>query len=286
MIPFVLESLNEPFFYLGIAAVLAALLVPFLILRRKELFFDVVCEVRLFGPEDNDSGHSTALSNAAGRRDDEERILFVIDLHSAGRSASRDIAPEQQYQRGISFGFGEGARILEAGVLEERHHAVGAKFRLEGPREDEMVLDEVPLKRGDSIRLKALVQNPRVEPDSPWVGGGARYVVRAEGSIAGIEDIRRRWDSQELLVYAFLAGLLGVVLDYWVVGGVGGLLTGDRTWLLGPPALLLGVQVTFVGIAAILLILALLKDKRSREIADRLGSSCPIAERKPKMGWP
>ena len=286
MIPFVLESLNEPFFYLGLAAVLAALLVPFLILRRKELFFDVVCEAKLFGPEDNGSEHSTALLNAAGRRDDEERILFVIDLHSAGRQDSRDIAPEQQYQRGISFDFGEGARILEAGVLEERPHAVGAKVHIDGPREDEVVISKVPSGRGDSIRLNALVQNPGAEPDSPWVGGGARYVVRAEGSITDIGNIRRRWDSQKLLVYAFLAVLLGVVLDYSAVGGVGGLLTGDRSWLSGPPALLLGVQVTFVGIAAILLILALLKDKRSREIADQIGSSYPIAERKPKMGWP
>ena len=284
MITFVLESLNEPFFYLGIAAVLAALLVPFLVLRRKELFLDVVCEAKLFGPEDNDSGHSTALSNAAGRRDDEERILFVINLHSAGRQDSRDIAPEQQYQRGISFDFGEGACILEAGVLEERPHAVGAKVHIDGPREDEVVIGEVLSERGDSIRLKALVQKPGAEPDSPWVGGGARYVVRAEGSSTGIGNIRRRWDSQKLLVYAFLAVLLGVVLDYSAVGGVGGLLTGDRSWLSGPPALLLGAQVTFVGIAAILLILALLKAQRSREVADQLGSSYPIAERKPNRG--
>jgi hypothetical protein len=55
---------------------------------------------------------------------------------------------------------------LEAGVLEERPHAVGAKVHIDGPREDEVVIGEVLSERGDSIRLKALVQKPGAEPDS------------------------------------------------------------------------------------------------------------------------
>ena len=58
------------------------------------------------------------------------------------------------------------------------------------------------------------------------------------------------------------------------------------TLLAGPPVLLLGVQVAFVGLAAILLIMTLLKEKKSREIAKQLGASYPIVERKPRMGWP
>jgi hypothetical protein len=131
-----------------------------------------------------------------------------------------------------------------------------------------------------------VVKNPRAEPESLWIGGGVRYCVRVEESTTDVKKIGRRWDSQKLPVYAFLAGLLGVVLDRSIVGWVGRLLTGDQTWHLIPPALLLGIQFTFVGTAAVLLILALLKDKRSREVADRLNSSYPIAERKPKMGWP
>ena len=134
--------------------------------------------------------------------------------------------------------------------------------------------------------MKSVVKNPRAEAESPWLGGGVRYDVRVEESTTGVNKIRRRWDSQKLLVYAFLAGLLGVVLDRSVVGVVVSLLTGNRTWHLGPPALLLGIQASFVAIAAVLLIVALFKDKRSRELADQLGSSYPITERKPKMGWP
>ena len=77
-----------------------------------------------------------------------------------------------------------------------------------------------------------------------------------------------------------------MVLDYSVVAWLRGLLTGYRAWLEGPPVFLVGVQVAFVGLAAVLLILALLKEKRSREIARQLNSSYPIVERKPKMGWP
>jgi hypothetical protein len=234
------------------------------------------------------------MSPTAVDDDVEERMLFVIDLHDAtggsltGELGSiTDIATEQQHRRGISFGFAEGAQVLEAGVLDEHPSGIGAKVRIDGTwGGEEVVLKESSSERGETIRLKSVVKNPRAEPESPWLGGGVRYVVRVEESITGIRKIRRRWDSQKLLVYAFLAGLLGVLLDRSVVGWVGRLLTEDRTWHLGAPALLLGIQASFVGIAAILLILALLKDKRSREIADQLGSSYPIAERKPKMGWP
>lgn len=284
MIGFVLESLDDPLFYVGIAAVLVPLFVAFLILRRKKLFIDVVCEAKLLGEEGNGSEHATQTNDAA------ERMLFVIDLHNAlgglsgGLLGGVDIAPAQ-YQHRISLGFGEKARILEAGVLESPH-GIEAEVRIDGSQGDKLVLEAVPLKRGDLIRLKAVVKSPKAEPDPFWVGGGVRYTVGVEGRITGVRQIQRKWDSQKLLVYAFLAGVLGVILDHSVIGWARGLLTGDRTWFLTPPALLLGVQVAFVGIAAILLILALLKDKRSREIAGRLSSSYPIAERKPKMGWP
>ncbi|MBV9453283.1 MAG: hypothetical protein JOZ19_04070 [Rubrobacter sp.] len=133
--------------------------------------------------------------------------------------------------------------------------------------------------------MKAVVKNPKAEPEPLWVGGGIRYTIGVEGQIRGIRKIQRKWDSRKLLIYAFLAGLLGVVFDYSVGEWVRGLLTGDRTWLVGPPILLLGVQAAFVGLAVILLVIALLKDKKSREIARQLGASYPIAERKPRMGW-
>jgi hypothetical protein len=286
MIPLVLESLSDPFLYLGILAVLAVVLVPFVAVRRKELSFDVICEAKLLEAEDNGRMSPTAVDDV------EVCMLFVIDLQGAWGGfirglGSTDIAPAQEYRREVSFGFGEGARVLEAGVLDELPSNMEAKVRIEGPRGgDEVVLEEGPSERGESIRLTAVVKNPRAEPESPWVGGGVRYCVRVEESTTGVEKVRRRWDSQKLLVCAFLAGLLGVVLDRSVVEWVGTLLTGDRTWHLIPAALLLGIQFAFVVIAAVLLILALFKDKRSREIVDRLGSSYPIAERKPKMGWP
>jgi hypothetical protein len=288
MIPLVLESLNDPFFYLGIVAALVVVLVPLVVaVRRMELSFEVVCEAKLLGVEDNGWMPTTAVDD-----DVEERMLFVIDLHDAGsgptgRQGSTNITPAQEYRREVSFSFGEGAQVLEAGVLDEHPSGIGAKVRIDGTQGgEELVLEEDPSERSESIRLKAVVKNPTAEPESPWVGGGVRYDIRVKESTTGIRKIRRRWDSQKQLVYAFLAGFLGVVLDQSIVGWVGRLLMGDRTWHLGPQALLLGIQASFVGIAAVLLILALLKDKRSREIADQLGSSYPIVERKSKMGWP
>jgi hypothetical protein len=281
MIEFVLKSLDDPGFYLGIAVVLVPLFVTFLILRRKKLLFEVVCEAKLLGSEGSNLQYATEISNES------EPMLFVIDLHNAVGSLVRvgniDIAPAQ-YQSEIAFRFGENARVIEAGVLETPS-GIEAKVHISSYCRDKVSLEAVPLNRGDLIRLKAVVKNPKAEPEPLWVGGGIRYTLGVEGQIRGIRKIQRKWDSQKLLVYAFLVGLLSVVLDYSVVEWARGLLTGDRTWLVGPPVLLLGVQVAFVGLSAILLIIALLKDKKSREIAKQLGASYPIAERKPRMGW-
>lgn len=282
MIEFVFESLDDPLFYFGMAVVLLPLFVPFWILRRRKLFFDIVCEAKLLGAEGKGLQHLTETN------DDAVLMLFVIDLHNhvgrLARAGGVDIKPPQ-YQREISFGFGEEASVLEAGVLESPDD-VEAKVHIERSQRDRLVIEADPLNRRGLICLKAVVKNPETEPEVLWVGGGVRYLVEVEGHIRGIRKIQRKWDSQKLLIYAFLAGLLGVLLDYSVVGWLRELLTGDRTWLWGPPAFLLGVQVTFVGLAAVLLILTLLKEKRSREIARQLNSSHPIAERKPRMGWP
>lgn len=287
MIPFIIESLSDPFFYLGIAAVFVVQSVPLLALRRKKLFFEVVCEAKLFRSKGNGPQQMVGKHNSVDSDGDAELMLFVIDLHNAAGDLAGvggvDIAPAQ-HQRQISFGFGKEAHVLEAGVLKSPQD-IGAKVRIDGSQEERVVLEAVALNRGESIRLKAVVDNPEAKPDVPWVGGGVRYDIEVGGHIAGIRMIQRKWDSQKLLIYAFLAGLLGVILDYSVIGGLRGFLTGDRTWLGGPPAFLLGVQVAFVGLAAVLLILALFKEKKSREIARQLNSSYLIAERKPKMGW-
>ena len=281
MIEFVLKSLDDPGFYLGIAVVLVPLFVTFLILRRKKLLFEAVCEAKLLGSEGSNLQYATEIS------DEPEPMLFVIDLHNAVGSLVRvgntGIA-SAQYHSDIAFRFGENAHVLEAGVLETPS-GIEARVHISSPYRDKVLLEAVPLNRGDLIRLKAVVKNPKAEPEPLWVGGGIRYTIGVEGQIRGIRKIQRKWDSQKLLIYAFLLALLGVVLDNSVVGWARGLLTGDRTWLVGPPVFLLGVQVAFVVLAAILLVIALLKDKKSREIAKQLGASYPITERKPRMGW-
>src|SRR3954453_8385644 len=121
MIGFVLESLDDPLFYLGVAAVLGATLVPFLILRHQKLFFEMVCEAKLLRPKDEASEQMMREHDAVWGDDEAETMLFVMDLHNAPGGLAGvggvDIAPAQQPHE-ISFGFGEGARLLEAGVLE------------------------------------------------------------------------------------------------------------------------------------------------------------------------
>lgn len=112
MIGFVLGSLDDPLFYLRIAAVLAAALFSFLILRRKKLFFDVVCKAKLFRSKHDGSEQMMGEHEVVRSEDDAELMLFVIDLHNAVGGLAGvgevDMAPSQ-HQRELSFDFGEGA---------------------------------------------------------------------------------------------------------------------------------------------------------------------------------
>ena len=141
MVEFVLKSLDNPGFYLGIAVVLVPLFVAFLILRRKKLLFEVVCEAKLLGSEGNNLQHVTETS------DEPEPILFVLDLHNAVGSlvpvGTVDIAPAQ-CQSVITFSFGENAHVLEAGALQTSS-GIEAKVYIGGYHKDRVLLEAVPL---------------------------------------------------------------------------------------------------------------------------------------------
>ncbi len=62
--------------------------------------------------------------------------------------SGKDISTTQ-YERNISFSFGNHARIIEADVMKEQPQGIGVELSIEGAREEELVLKPVLLNRGD-----------------------------------------------------------------------------------------------------------------------------------------
>ncbi len=100
--------------------------------------------------------------------------MFVIDLRNPGWGifgwlGGVDIAPSS-YEREISFSFGKDARVLEAEVVEEDPEGIGATaYQLEA-KTDAFAITRVLLNQEDSVRLRAVVENPEVETYPSWIG--------------------------------------------------------------------------------------------------------------------
>jgi hypothetical protein len=194
---FLLKALSDPNFYLGIVSVLVTLVGLLYRRGKKRLFFDVVCDVELeFDPEGQDSESDGQTEGVFHRR------LFVIELQNGvvryvpGLLGGPDIAPAQ-YERDISFRFG-GRRIVEAAVIEQDPPDIGADVSIGGSHDDELILKPVLLNEGDSIRLKAVVENRTVYAwgdDGPIIAGH----VSASGRILGIKTIQKRWTADQLI---------------------------------------------------------------------------------------
>src|SRR5215217_9164896 len=97
-------------------------------------------------------------------------VLFVIDLRNPlwgifSWLGGLDISREQ-FERRISFSFGENARILEAEVVEENPRGIGAEAIVHHFPPDTLTLKSMLCNQGDSIRLRVVVENPDREPYS------------------------------------------------------------------------------------------------------------------------
>jgi hypothetical protein len=195
------------------------------------------------------------------------RKIFVIDLQNAsgklfGWLRGTDIAPSQ-YERDISFSFGDQARVVEVAVMEENPPGIGARASIVGSHQEKLGLAPVLLNRGDWIRLKAVVEN-------------ATNHVIAEARILGIQKLKRRWNGYQLATY----GVVGIVLVSLLVDSlprsVGWFFTGELYWMFRFPALYaawLGVLLAGLVVGMLMTFSGLLKLSRSRKIAKELSAN-------------
>lgn len=271
---------------MGVVAVFATILIPLLFRRSKKLFFDVVCEALLVEQKKEDVNLPVNVSGVP-------RALFVIDLRnpSWGMFAwlgGLDIAPSQ-YEQGVSFSFGEKARILEADVVEENPSNLNAELVPYHFPPDRITLKPLLLNQGDSIRIKVVADGPTIEPYPSWFSKNTIFLarfrffsVKAEGRILGIKKVERKRSSLELLAYATLfssVALLPMIFQS-AVGIVVWLLTGDPVLFLtapvpfvGPSNIITGIQTALLLIGQILLIMAARKMTMSRKISNQYSSN-------------
>lgn len=226
---------------MGVAAVLAPILVALVSRRRKKLLFDVGCEAWLIerkGEKEAKSPEDTSEAAAL--------VLFVIDLRNPSWGifswlGGLDISPEQ-YERRISFSFGENPRILKAEVVEEHPQGIGAEAIVHHVPPDTLTLKPMLLNQGDSVRLRVMVENPKIEANlSLWralfFGRFGLYAVKAEGRIRGVTEIQRKRSSGQLINIGFsllLLGLLPLAIVY-VLGLFVWLFTGSTDLMVAAP---------------------------------------------------
>lgn len=212
------EALTDPRFYATLVAILVAVSIALLTNRRKKLFFDVVCEALLLDYKPTSPSESGE-NKESQQSSDHGYALFIIDLHNAtgkyvGGLGSVDILPSS-YERNISISFGDSARIIEASIVEEEPQNIGEQVIHEETSRETLTLKPVLLNQGDWIRVRALVQNPEVNPSHGIRKRILRdqniFTVNVEGRIAGIRSFRRKLGKNQLLQLALPAVLVSLL---------------------------------------------------------------------------
>lgn len=158
----------EPAFFLSFAVVLVAVIAPMLFARRRAFSYAVLYDGRFEAVE--------AEGEAAG---DEVRVVAVEIRNSSGLNVERP-----HYVRPVTVGFGEGARILDAEIVEEDPPGIEATLRGLPERDPEKVaLAPVLLNDGDAVLLEIVVANSGgIEVDGRMVGI-KRIVDRSRSTI-------------------------------------------------------------------------------------------------------
>ncbi len=231
-----MNVLAEPLFVLSTIVVLVAILAPVLLLHRKEFTYVVRYDglFEIAAEADGEDGPG----EIAG---EEVRVVVVELKNSSGRHIDRS-----HYARPITVGFGEGARILGAEVVEEAPSGIGATLReLSDHTPERVALAPVLINDGNMVLLEAVVadsEQGEIEVDGRMVG------------IDGISEQRRSAVQKTVLAVAngvvalaavsfgslYLVVFSSLEINFFVpsvlnpvAGGLAGLVIGDVLLLVG-----------------------------------------------------
>lgn len=219
----------EPAFLLSFVAVLAAIFVPLLFVSRKNFSYAVIYDALFESAVESEGETQPDQETSVG----EVRVVTIEFRNSSGLNIERT-----HYERPITVGFGEGARIVSAEVVEEKPDSIEASLRgLPELDPERVAIDPVLLNDGDLLLLEIAVAN------------AAHGGVEVDGRIVGIREIVDRSQSNlernllvvnvaVLFVVVALAGVADVVFrilrqsgvdpfDPQIVSVAGGIVAGS-----------------------------------------------------------
>ncbi len=209
--------------------VLAAIFVPLLFVSRKNFSYRVLYDALFESAADPQGETQPEEETSAG----EVRVVTIEFRNSSGLNIER-----AHYERPISVGFGEEARIVSAEVIEEKPDSIEASLRgLPEFDPERVAIDPVLLNDGDLLLLEIAVSNAAY--------GG----VEVDGRIVGVREIVDRSQSKlernllvvnvaVLFMVVALAGVADVAFqilrqtgvdpfDPRIVNVAGGIVTGS-----------------------------------------------------------
>jgi len=224
------EIIRDPIWqFIGAILALAAIFISIGLYlrqrRRKAMSYEIVSQTPLLSMEEEVKGKLKILF------EDEpvQKVhLIVAKIINAG---NLPILPTD-YQRPLSFGFDNEARVLTAEVIETNPDSLEASIGIEGKK---VAFEPTLLNEKDSITLKMLV--------SQFDGK-----VTVDGRIIGVKDIRK---FTEWPVYFFLASVIGFGLALISLIGIGlsaiGFIPAEIAQVLLFPCFVLGSLLYVIG---------------------------------------
>ena len=102
----VLQALGDPNFFVGVAGILVAILIPIQAQRRRRLYVDVVCQLKLldealkeFDAEGEEPKSAKRSKDPKESQDESQAVLLVIDLKNPGGSIGGTDIDTERYRR-------------------------------------------------------------------------------------------------------------------------------------------------------------------------------------------
>lgn len=228
----------EPLFLLAFAAVLSAMLAPMLLAPRRKFTYAVLYD-ELFEVEAETDGEDSPDNEEAAR--EQVRVVAVELRNSSGLNIERS-----HYDRPITVGFGEGAKVLDAEVIEEEPPGLGATLRGVPDLDPERVaLAPLLLNDGNMVLLEAVVADSgqgEIEVDGRMVGidgiaeqrrsNVEKTVLALANGVPALAAVS--FGSLYLLIFSALeTNFLTPSILNPVAGGFAGLAVGDILLLAG-----------------------------------------------------
>jgi len=195
------EIIRDPIWqFIGAILALAAIFISIGLYlrqrRRKAMSYEIVSQTPLLSMEEEVKGKLKILF------EDEPVQKVHLIVAKVINSGNLSILPTD-YQRPVSFGFDNEARVLTAEVIETNPDSLEASIGIEGKK---VVFEPTLLNEKDSITLKMLV--------SQFDGQ-----VTVDGRIVGVKDIRKftEWPVHFILATVIGFGLFSISLIGFVL---------------------------------------------------------------------